>query len=36
MPVLVQDEKDAIRRDAVLSKVVTFVTSGWPEEMDGD
>ena len=36
MPVLAQDVKDATRRDAVLSKVVTFVKSSWPEEMDDE
>ena len=36
MPVMVQDVKDATRRDAVLSEVVTFVKSGWPEEMDDE
>ena len=34
MPVVAQDVKDTTRRDAVLSMMVTFVKSGWPEEMD--
>ena len=33
---LAQDVKDVTRLDAMLSKVVTFVKSGWPEEMDDE
>ena len=36
MLVLAQDVKDATRRNTVLSKVVTFIKSGWPEEMDDE